>query len=148
MKAIGVAGVGRERLLTAELRIEMPAGLQIRDSEISSYPSQDVLCLATGSQGEPMSALSRIAIDDHRHVKVGPDDTVVLSGHGPQTTIGAERRTNQFLTGLNPESGPRRGSAGSIPSAGTHPPGPPLGKDDPAGRAASGGGPEPPHRGL
>jgi hydroxyacylglutathione hydrolase len=77
-----------------------------------------------------------------------PDDTVVLSGHGPQTTIGAERRTNQFLTGLNPESGPSRGSAGSIPSGGAHPPGPPLGKDDPAGRAASGGGPEPPRRGL
>ena len=38
-----------------------------------------------------------------------PDDTVVLSGHGPQTTIGAERRTNPFLTGLNPASGPSRG---------------------------------------
>jgi glyoxylase-like metal-dependent hydrolase (beta-lactamase superfamily II) len=38
-----------------------------------------------------------------------PDDTVVLSGHGPQTTIGAERRTNPFLTDLTPESGPRRG---------------------------------------
>ena len=37
------------------------------------------------------------------------DETVVLSGHGPQTTIGAERRTNPFLTGLTPESGPRRG---------------------------------------
>ncbi len=38
-----------------------------------------------------------------------PDETVVLSGHGPQTTIGTERRTNPFLTGLTPESGPRRG---------------------------------------
>jgi hydroxyacylglutathione hydrolase len=38
-----------------------------------------------------------------------PDETVVLSGHGPQTTIGAERRTNPFLTGLTSESGPRRG---------------------------------------
>jgi hypothetical protein len=38
-----------------------------------------------------------------------PDETVVLSGHGPQTTIGAERRTNPFLTDLTPESGPRRG---------------------------------------
>jgi glyoxylase-like metal-dependent hydrolase (beta-lactamase superfamily II) len=38
-----------------------------------------------------------------------PDQTVVLSGHGPQTTVGAERRTNPFLTGLTPESGPRRG---------------------------------------
>jgi glyoxylase-like metal-dependent hydrolase (beta-lactamase superfamily II) len=39
-----------------------------------------------------------------------PDPTVVLSGHGPQTTIGAERRTNPFLAGLSvPESGPARG---------------------------------------
>jgi glyoxylase-like metal-dependent hydrolase (beta-lactamase superfamily II) len=39
-----------------------------------------------------------------------PDETVVLSGHGPQTTIGAERRSNPFLAGLNsPGSGPVRG---------------------------------------
>ena len=38
-----------------------------------------------------------------------PDETVVLSGHGPQTTIGAERRTNPFLAGLEPTSGPSRG---------------------------------------
>ena len=41
-----------------------------------------------------------------------PDDTVVLSGHGPQTTIGAERRANPFLTDLGaqaPEAGPGRG---------------------------------------
>ena len=38
-----------------------------------------------------------------------PDQTVVLSGHGPQTTIGTERRTNPFLTGLNPAPGPSRG---------------------------------------
>jgi glyoxylase-like metal-dependent hydrolase (beta-lactamase superfamily II) len=38
-----------------------------------------------------------------------PDETVVLSGHGPQTTIGAERRGNPFLAGLEPASGPARG---------------------------------------
>ncbi len=38
-----------------------------------------------------------------------PDETVVLSGHGPQTTIGTERRTNPFLAGLTPASGPSRG---------------------------------------
>jgi len=38
-----------------------------------------------------------------------PDETVVLSGHGPQTTIGTERRTNPFLAGLKPASGPSRG---------------------------------------
>ncbi|HET9975110.1 MAG TPA: MBL fold metallo-hydrolase [Streptosporangiaceae bacterium] len=38
-----------------------------------------------------------------------PDETVVLSGHGPQTTIGAERRSNPFLADLVPEAGPGRG---------------------------------------
>jgi hydroxyacylglutathione hydrolase len=38
-----------------------------------------------------------------------PDETVVLAGHGPQTTIGAERTTNPFLTGLVPASGPATG---------------------------------------
>jgi hydroxyacylglutathione hydrolase len=38
-----------------------------------------------------------------------PDETVVLSGHGPQTTIGAERRSNPFLADLVPEAGPHRG---------------------------------------
>ena len=38
-----------------------------------------------------------------------PDETVVLSGHGPRTTIGAERSANPFLAGLAPASGPDRG---------------------------------------
>src|SRR5260370_24322335 len=38
-----------------------------------------------------------------------PDETVVLPGHGPQTTIGAERAANPFLADLEPASGPARG---------------------------------------
>ena len=38
-----------------------------------------------------------------------PDETVVLSGHGPQTTIGAERASNPYLAGLTPSGGPSRG---------------------------------------
>jgi ribonuclease J len=79
-----VAFVGRSIVQNTEIAqrlgyLRIPAGVQIRDSEISNYSSQDVLCVATGSQGEPQAALSRIAIDDHRYVKLGPDDTVVLS---------------------------------------------------------------------
>jgi ribonuclease J len=91
-----VAFVGRGMMRNAEIAqrlgyLRIPAGVQIRDSDVGTYPAQDVLCLATGSQGEPMSALSRIAIDDHRHVKVGPDDTVVLSARsipGNEKAIG------------------------------------------------------------
>ncbi len=71
--------------------LNIPAGVQIADSDVASFPSQDVLVLATGSQGEPMAALSRMAIDDHRYVKVQQDDTVVLSARaipGNETAIG------------------------------------------------------------
>src|SRR3954462_9449382 len=66
-----VAFVGRGMMQNSEIAqrlgyLRIPAGVQIRDSDIGTYPKQDVLCLCTGSQGEPMSALSRIAIDDHR----------------------------------------------------------------------------------
>ena len=91
-----VAFIGRGMMRNSEIAqrlgyLRIPAGVQIRDSDVGTYPAQDVLCLATGSQGEPMAALSRIAIDDHRHVKVGPDDTVVLSARsipGNEKAIG------------------------------------------------------------
>ena len=71
--------------------LQIPAGVQIADSEVALFPAQDVLVLATGSQGEPMAALSRMAIDDHRYVKVQQDDTVVLSARsipGNEKAIG------------------------------------------------------------
>ena len=91
-----VAFVGRGMMQNSEIALRLghlriPAGMQIRDSEVPNHPSQDVLCLSTGSQGEPASALSRIAIDDHRHVKVGEDDTVVISARaipGNEKAIG------------------------------------------------------------
>jgi ribonuclease J len=79
-----VAFVGRGMIENSQVAqrlgyLRIPAGLQIRDSEVAGFPAQDVLCITTGSQGEPASALSRIAIDDHRTVKVVGGDTVVLS---------------------------------------------------------------------
>src|SRR5436853_4008463 len=91
-----VAFVGRGMIQNSEIAqrlgyLRIPAGVQIRDSEVGNFPAQDVLCLTTGSQGEPMSALSRIAINDHRYVKLGPQDTVVLSARsipGNEKAIG------------------------------------------------------------
>src|SRR3954465_15001576 len=57
--------------------LKIPSGVQIADSEVGLFPAQDVLILATGSQGEPMAALSRIAIDDHRYVQGKEAATVV-----------------------------------------------------------------------
>jgi ribonuclease J len=66
-----VAFVGRSIVQNAEIAqrlgyLRVPAGMQIRDADVQNYASQDVLCLTTGSQGEPQAALPRIAIDDHR----------------------------------------------------------------------------------
>ncbi len=79
-----VAFVGRSMVKNAEIAqrlgfLRIPAGVQIRDVDVPSHASQDLLCITTGSQGEPQSALPRISIDDHRFVRLGPDDTVVFS---------------------------------------------------------------------
>jgi ribonuclease J len=79
-----VALVGRSLLQNTEIAqrlgyLRIPAGVQVRDADVQHYPARDLLCIVTGSQGEPQAALPRIAIDDHRHVKLAQDDTVVFS---------------------------------------------------------------------
>jgi ribonuclease J len=79
-----VAFVGRSLIRNSEVAqrlgyLRIPSGVQIRDSDVQNYASQDVLCITTGSQGEPQAALPRISIDDHRFVRLGPDDVVVFS---------------------------------------------------------------------
>ncbi|HYN07924.1 MAG TPA: ribonuclease J [Vicinamibacterales bacterium] len=79
-----VAFVGRGMQQTSQIAdrlgyLRLPGGLHIRESDVKDHPSQDVVCLCTGSQGEPLAALPRIAIDDHRHVRLAPSDVVVFS---------------------------------------------------------------------
>jgi ribonuclease J len=109
-----VAFVGRGMIENSQIaqrlgHLRIPAGVQIRDVDVGSHPAQDVLCITTGSQGEPMSALSRIASDDHRYVKLGPEDTVVLSARaipGNEKAIGrvinhvARRGTDVIYEGI------------------------------------------------
>ena len=91
-----VAFVGRGVIENAEIAqrlgyLRVPAGVQIRDSDVRNYPAQDIVCICTGSQGEPQAALPRIAIDDHRHVKLDRDDVVVFSAReipGNEKAIG------------------------------------------------------------
>jgi ribonuclease J len=91
-----VAFVGRGVMENSQIAMRLgylriPPGVQIRDSDIKSYPSQDVAIICTGSQGEPQAALPRIAIDDHRHAKLDQDDVVVFSAReipGNEKAIG------------------------------------------------------------
>jgi ribonuclease J len=71
--------------------LSIPPGVLIHHSDVRQYPAPDVLCITTGSQGEPLAALSRIAVDDHRQVKAVPGDVVVFSARaipGNEKAIG------------------------------------------------------------
>ena len=59
--------------------IDPPAGLIIHPNQIKDTPANKLLILISGTQGEPMSALSRAAVDNHRFAKIEPGDTVLLS---------------------------------------------------------------------
>ena len=79
-----VAFIGRGVNDNAEIAqrlgfLRIPGGVLVRDSDVKGLPSQDVVCICTGSQGEPQAALPRIAINDHRHLRLDPEDTVVFS---------------------------------------------------------------------
>jgi len=59
------------------LRVE--PGVLISARQIDDYPPEQILVLTTGSQGEPLSALSQIAADEYPRLKINPGDTVILS---------------------------------------------------------------------
>ncbi|HCA28721.1 MAG TPA: hypothetical protein DEP23_03645 [Ruminococcaceae bacterium] len=59
--------------------LQLPEGVIIDIDTINRYPKDKVILITTGSQGEPMSALSRMAFSDHRKVEVGPDDYIIIS---------------------------------------------------------------------
>ena len=90
-----VAFIGRSMTNSAEIAedlgyIELPEGLLINPGEMKNFPPEKVCVLISGTQGEPMSALSRAAVDNHKHAKIEKGDTVVLSSRiipGNEKTI-------------------------------------------------------------
>jgi ribonuclease J len=79
-----VAFVGRSMLSVTEIAhslglLHLPDGILLRPQDIMQAAPDKVVVVASGTQGEPMSALSRIAVDNHKNISVAPDDTVVLS---------------------------------------------------------------------
>jgi ribonuclease J len=91
-----VAFIGRGMTTNSQIGqqlgfLHVPAGVAIKDADVGVFPAQDVVCLATGSQGEANAALSRIAINDHRHVHLKEGDRVVMSARsipGNEKAIG------------------------------------------------------------
>lgn len=61
--------------------LDIPDGTLVELDEINNYPKEQIVLLTTGSQGEPMSALTRMAMSDHRRVQIEPGDTVIISAN-------------------------------------------------------------------
>ncbi|NLB17517.1 MAG: ribonuclease J, partial [Syntrophomonadaceae bacterium] len=79
-----VAVVGRSMVNNVNIStqlgyIDIPENTLIEMEEINKYPPEKVVIATTGSQGEPMSALTRMATADHRWVGISPGDTVIIS---------------------------------------------------------------------
>ncbi|MFJ6197167.1 ribonuclease J [Micromonospora sp. NPDC092111] len=70
--------------------LNIPAGLVVGIDEATTLPPEQIVLMSTGSQGEPMSALGRMASGDHRHITIAPGDTVVLASSlvpGNETSV-------------------------------------------------------------
>jgi ribonuclease J len=79
-----VALVGRSMISVTEIAhkhglLDIPDNILMRPQDVMNAKPGKVTVLISGTQGEPMSALSRVAVDNHKHISVKPGDTVVLS---------------------------------------------------------------------
>jgi ribonuclease J len=79
-----VAIIGRSMMESSEIAqdlgyLEVPPGLIIQPGQMRDHPADQLMCLISGTQGEPMSALSRAAVDNHKFAHIDAGDTVVMS---------------------------------------------------------------------
>ncbi len=77
--------------------IEIPQNVFIEAHEVAKYPDEEVLIVTTGSQGETMSALYRMATDEHRHIKIKPTDIIILSAKAIPGNEGSISNVLNFL---------------------------------------------------
>ena len=78
--------------------LDVPEGILIKLDMINQYAENEIVLITTGSQGEPMSALTRMAFSDHRKVAIGPNDYVIISANpipGNEKTVG--RVVNELM---------------------------------------------------
>ncbi len=97
-----VALVGRSMVNNVQMAIELgyldiPKSVLIRAEDINKFQPEQIVIICTGSQGEPTSALTRIANQDHRLVRIQPNDTVILSA---TPVPGNEKMVNRTINNL------------------------------------------------
>lgn len=98
-----VAIIGRSMLNAVKTSSELgylsvPKNTLIDISEIKNYPDNKLVIITTGSQGEPMSALSRIALSEHKYVSIKPNDKVVISA---SSIPGNEKNISKIVNELS-----------------------------------------------
>jgi len=98
-----VAIVGRSMNDSTEIAqdlgyIDIPQGLIINPGQMRDFPPEQLMILISGTQGEPMSALSRAAVDNHKHARIDAGDTVVLSS---RIIPGNEKNIHRVIDHLN-----------------------------------------------
>jgi ribonuclease J len=78
--------------------LDLPDSMLVEQRDINRIPDGDIAVLTTGSQGEPLAALSRIANGTHRTIEVGPGDVVVIAAHPiPGNERGVSRTINNLM---------------------------------------------------
>jgi ribonuclease J len=78
--------------------LDLPQEMMVDQRDVNQIPDSDIVVLTTGSQGEPLAALSRIANGTHRTIEVGPEDTVVIAAHPiPGNERGISRTINNLM---------------------------------------------------
>lgn len=99
-----VAMDGRSMVSTLEMAVrhgfmKIPKGTFVPIANVSGMKDQDVVVVCTGSQGEPSSALQRMASGDHKHIKLKEQDTVILSST-PIPESGNDKLIGDMVDGL------------------------------------------------
>ncbi len=97
-----VAVLGRSMVNVVGIAMELgyltvPEGVMIDIDELNNYPSNRIVIMTTGSQGEPLSALTRMAMGDHRKVDIVPGDTIIISASPIPGNEKMVSRTIDFL---------------------------------------------------
>ena len=99
-RKICVIGRSMERNLEIAMElgyIKLDRKIFIDPHEVNKYNDKEVLIITTGSQGESMSALFRMATDEHRHVKIKPSDQIIISAKAIPGNEGSVSRILNFL---------------------------------------------------
>jgi len=99
-RKVAVIGRSMERNLETARQlgyIDLSEDIFIDAHEVVRYSDNEVLIVTTGSQGEPMSALYRMATDEHRHIKIKPSDTIIISAKAIPGNEGSVSRVMNHL---------------------------------------------------